>query len=126
MKVGETFIDVGSASTPHLWCICTEPNADDEVVVVSVTTVRPNVETTCVLQPGDHPFVRHESAAAYRFAELVSVRELLRLRGQQRHRRHADADSSLVQRIRAGALQSPMTPNKVKKAIRECRWEPSE
>lgn len=124
MHVGGAFLDLSSAGTPHLWFICTEADADGNVVAISVSTVRANAETTCVLDVGDHPFVHHESSMVYRLATLVSVSELAKKRKIGSHKVRPDATPALLKRIREGALVSPMTPRNVKRAIRECPWQP--
>lgn len=38
----------------------------------------------------------------------------------------AGADEGLVQRMREGALQSPQTPRRIKRMVRNCPWKPEE
>ena len=63
----------------HLWILITKPNPlNDSSIWVNVTTARPGSDRTTVLQPGDHPAIRHESVIFYRGASLV---DLVKLQG---------------------------------------------
>ena len=46
----------------HLWAIVTEIDATtNKAICVNVTTQQSYSDTTCILKPGDHPFVKHDS-----------------------------------------------------------------
>jgi len=61
---------------PHLWAMISDPEKDDSVLIVNLTTVRNHSDKTCVLGPGDHPFVRHATCINYADAEAPTVRHL--------------------------------------------------
>src|ERR1700693_3528645 len=44
---------------------------EPEAVIMNLTTVRSFSDTSCVIQPGEHPFVTAASCVAYNFAEIV-------------------------------------------------------
>jgi len=54
----DTFFFAGIARK-HLWVVISDPAANPcgPVVIVGLTSYRPNVESTCLLYPGDHEFV---------------------------------------------------------------------
>src|SRR5438094_2704490 len=68
----------------HLFVIMTEPIAQPDttrlVALVNITSVKPGlpVDPTCLLAPGDHPFIRQESYVAYRHARIEDCTKLLR------------------------------------------------
>lgn len=50
----------------HLFVILTNPVPPaGQVLMVPICTVRKNHDGTCILQPGDHVFIQHESYVAY-------------------------------------------------------------
>jgi hypothetical protein len=73
---GATFLlPKSSASTEHLWIVLTEPDATTgKAVCVNVTTRQPFSETTVILQPGEHPFVKHESVVHYADASFLDLK----------------------------------------------------
>jgi len=64
MDCGDTFLmpAPGGRITPHLWIVITTPDPVTHLCgIVSVTTLRNSKDQTIILQPGDHPFIRHQS-----------------------------------------------------------------
>ncbi|MFL5384357.1 MAG: hypothetical protein ACJ8GN_17690 [Longimicrobiaceae bacterium] len=64
---GDTFyLTQATGSTPHLWVLLWGPaGAADAFISVFLTTRRPYSDPACILAPGDHPFIRHETAVRY-------------------------------------------------------------
>lgn len=61
----------------HLWVIVTQPEGTRlRAVMVNLTTQRPHSDTTVVLAPGDHPFIRHATVVNYSDARFVEVGRL--------------------------------------------------
>jgi hypothetical protein len=63
LKCGDTFlIPKNARATEHLWVIVTEIDvATNKAICVNITARQSHSETTCILKPGDHSFIRHES-----------------------------------------------------------------
>lgn len=59
----------------HLFVVMCAP-IDDYVLVVPIATCREKYDVTCILQAGDHPFIKTLSYAAYYFAECKLVQHL--------------------------------------------------
>ena len=79
MDCGDTFLmpAPGGVATPHLWIVVTQPDPQTHLcVIVSVTTLRNSKDQTIILRPGDHPFIRHDSAIFYGDAMIVDARRL--------------------------------------------------
>jgi hypothetical protein len=74
-----------------------------------VTTLRAHSDRTCVLQPGDHPFIRHASS--------VSYRDVIRFTGERLHELAAAGiakprdplEPEVLERVRAGFFASAHT-----------------
>ena len=66
--LGDTFRLADSKdAVAHLWIIITDPQKNDgDVLAVNLTTLRDHTEDeSCVLDKGDHPFIRHKTAVNY-------------------------------------------------------------
>lgn len=69
----------------HLFVLLTDPIDDDDfgknqVLIVSLSSSRPNIpyyDPACVLQTGEHPFIKHESFVFYRKARIEDANKLL-------------------------------------------------
>ena len=74
----------GDPDRKHLFILLTDPRADDRgtasVLMVSLSTIRQGVpfDRSCLLYPGDHPFVRRDSYVVYQRARLEAVDAVLR------------------------------------------------
>lgn len=103
--------------TEHLWVLATRPHPETgEAILVNVTTLRPHSDTTTILNPGDHPFVKKPSVVFYADARIVDtslVDNGLR-RGQ--FRPHDRFRPEVLARVQAGLAASPFTPKKIKAA----------
>jgi hypothetical protein len=84
-KAQETLlIPSGNANGNHLFVILNDPiqidgYPKDMCCMVGVTTQYPNVhyDPACLLPPGCHPFIQHDSYAAYRYARLEPAAHLI-------------------------------------------------
>jgi len=100
---------------PHLWFILTDPEGDrNRVVAVMLRTVKEYTDKTIILEPGDHPFIKHSSSIHYssaRFFEAEAISHALR---KGHCRLQEDMSSDLLRRAREGLLKSPFTVNAIK------------
>jgi len=113
---GLTFLDPGEQ--PHLWIVLTDGmdyesltyKRKEYALVVNVTTSR--FDKSCVLNAGDHPFIKHDSYVYYAKAELYSARRLLESFMNRKLRRMAKFDlkdarqRAVFERVRRGFLKS--------------------
>lgn len=70
-----------SANDPHrkhLFILLTDPFPPiDQVLMVSVCTIRDNrFDKTCILRPGEHDFIEHESYVAYAYSRIEPADKL--------------------------------------------------
>lgn len=66
-----------SGCTDHLFIICSDPVyypklAKECYLAVNVTSIKPEIEhdPACILDVGDHPFIRHPSYIYYKKADI--------------------------------------------------------
>ena len=77
-------------------------------------------DQTCIVKPGEHPFVKHDTVIAYGrglLLERTARNELQRLGFYQGH---AALSDSLLKRIQQGALDSEFTPIHLQDIVRSC------
>lgn len=109
LKGGETFLipEPGSSLDSHLWIVLSEPSIDPEnVLIVNLTTWAEYKDQACLLQPGDHPFVKQRTCVNYADAKVVTAHQLETFldRGQIKHQ--TPLTPELLRRVREGAAQS--------------------
>ncbi len=85
---------IGGNATKHLMILCNNPveytrfeNSEKAVLTVNVTSWRDERpgwnDPACVLQEGDHPFIRHKSFVLYSFA-CISRASIIQKKIQER------------------------------------------
>lgn len=126
---GDTFlIPKSSNETEHLWIVVTDPDPTTfEAVCVNVTTLKLICDKTVILQPGEHPFIKHPSLILYSDAQKLDVRhieaalnaaasEIIVCKSQ------AQCGPELLKRIQDGVLTSKATPKDVKEYCKQ-KWQ---
>jgi uncharacterized membrane protein len=99
----------------HLHIILAEPNdIEGTICIVSVNiTTQTNtplgLDTTVVLNVGDHPFIKRPSVVAYSLAVFSPVKDLIRYINDEKSL-DDDLDDEILQRIQKGLLASDFTP----------------
>ena len=111
---GDTFLGGGQVhGRHHLWIIINDPARREGIALfVNVTTLTEGMERTCLLRPGDHPFIKHDSCIHFASAKSATVKQLELLDARGLLQRRAPASPSLLATIRAGAQVSPNLPEK--------------
>jgi hypothetical protein len=104
-----------SYSSWHLHIILTEPDSIEGtvcIVVVNITTLRNDrrgLDTTVILDIGDHSFIDRPSVIAYRKAEFFHAQKLVSFINDE-NSLDDDLDDEILKRIRKGLLDSDFTP----------------
>jgi hypothetical protein len=66
MDAGDTFFLHGAAADGHLWVIISDPtNHPDRVLFVSMTSHDVTKEEVCIINNGEHQFVKHKTCISY-------------------------------------------------------------
>ena len=114
LKCGDTFLTGdGDEDNFHLWIIVTPPS-ESEVVTVCMVTATKKTERLVLLAPGDHPFVRHDSAISYVFSKIRMVADIESLLSNGSARPKEPMPPNVLSRIQAGVIDSDFTPNGVR------------
>ena len=119
MKPGDTFIGGGEIhGTDHLWLVLNDPAAHGgTVLLVNLSTLRPDAETTCLLRPGEHGFITRDSYVRYRSARAAKTADLEKLVKAGRLKLHRAASKELLEKVRAGANASPQLAAELKSLL---------
>lgn len=102
-------IPSGPDHRSHLFFVLNDPDDDTEAVLANLCSVHRRADRTCILNPGDHPFVRHESYIDYRHCRTDTVAHLKKMLERGYWTRREDADDELIERIVEGARGSEHT-----------------
>lgn len=117
MNPGETFR--GFDFENHLWIVVSNEVTGGKIAVANVTSYRgSSSDSTCLIHPGEHPFVRHVTCVVYRPAYLADIDPLRRASEQRTLQRHTPLSGELLLRVQQGALSSRFTIGAVKDAVR--------
>ena len=117
MEAGDTFRrSYGS----HLWVVVSDPDQDpDRVLIVNLTTVRSNCDPACILDAGDHPFVKHPSYLLYAESRIVTNQELDRKVAAGQTILEPKMRRDVSARIRHGAAISNFIPLQNRKLLED-------
>ena len=107
MKAGDTFRSANLSVDIHLWVVISDPQQDpSRVLIVSLTTYNPKKESVCLIDIGDHPFVRHKTCVAYNFAKAPSLVQLKQVSEAGQLIPDVPVSLEVLRRIRDGAALS--------------------
>ncbi|MDR1613128.1 MAG: hypothetical protein LBT97_10170 [Planctomycetota bacterium] len=114
------FLDSGAAK--HLFFVVLGPvvfpgySRPPHFVLVNATTFHKGSwnDPACVLDAGEHPFIRHKSYIAYRHARIDPQENVERFARQKLD----DCSPVLLARIASGLAVSRFTPRFIKEALR--------
>ena len=107
MNAGDTFRPANPSIDIHLWVIISDPDLDDSrILIVSLTTFKPKKEAVCLLDVGDHPFIRHSTCVAYNLAKAPSLAQLEKARDLGALIPDVPVSAEVLRRIREGAALS--------------------
>ena len=111
----------------HLFVLLTDPANDGSggrpVLMVSLSSVKSGVphDPTCILYPGDHPFVKRESFVLYARARIEMADKLLRGIKDEKLVAHDPMELGVFTRICKGVEVSRFTPQKLHKFYQQFR-----
>jgi hypothetical protein len=103
----------------HLFILLTDPHRNDtgvtSILMVSISTVRTGIphDATCILFPGDHPFVKQDSFVVYQKARIEDVEKVLRGVKSGQLMPQAPMGDLVFARMCKGLEESRLTPPKL-------------
>ena len=104
----------------HLWVVASLPSADGSVVAVNFTTRKPGCDENCIILPGEHPFIAHETVIAYEKALVWDrAKQAFVDANPKLCPPMAPVSEALLAKIQSGALISDLMPQKMQTMVRD-------
>lgn len=101
-----------NGKTPHLWIVL---HCDsDRLLWVNVTTFRDKRDESCILMPGDHPFITQASVVNFREANDPLIKSVQDALAQTYLIKKESCSKTLIEKILAGAQSSPFLKSRFK------------
>lgn len=101
----------------HLYVLLTEPhkynNQEEAHIIVNISTLRTNSDPTCILDKGDHEFIKHKSFVAYRKAVIFPSDKLKRYIDEGFFITKQVMKTDVFKRIEKGLVDSHSTPKNI-------------
>jgi hypothetical protein len=111
MDAGTTFLLKEKTLDNHLWVVLSDPKIDPgKVLLVSLTTATALKEQICLLEVGDHPWIRHKTCAYYEYPKVVSLATLYKLKDTGQLDLREPLSPAVLERMREGAALSTRMP----------------
>lgn len=109
-KKGTLLIPSGEGS--HLFAVITDVCASGNHLLVTFSTVRENRahDATCIVEAGEHAFLRNKSFISYRHTQVMDAARIGRLVDARTYTAKDDITDALLERLRAGVATSDYTP----------------
>lgn len=123
-RKGTVLAPVGGSN--HLHIICNDPvhypiHGCDCILVVAISTVRPPPachDLSCILEQGEHPFIRHQSFVFYEDSVIWKLPNVINRIQSGELIPRVDIDEAVFLRVLSGFETSDFTPNKIRKFVR--------
>lgn len=118
--LGCTFIAAAPSSPKeHIYFVISDPSVGSgEVVFVNLTKWRDDKDQVCIIEPGDHPFVKERSVVFYSRLVISSEASLTEAISKGLFRIGEPANKEIIAKIQAGCCSSRDTSPRAKELVR--------
>ena len=110
----------------HLYVVVCDPAGNPlTILAVPFNTLRLLSDTTLILEPGDHPFIKHRTSVSFDSLRTFEINNLSQLEAlcaageSTSFERRSAVSPDLLTRIIKGALQSDLTPKGMVRQLKE-------
>ena len=104
----------------HLKIILTEPNAAGLVAIATVTSLKGQaLPSQCVLQAGDHPFIKHASIVDFKFSEVRDCKDILARQFKGEIAPKEELDPAVFERVLKAAKSAKRIHERVKALLQD-------
>ena len=124
-KVGDTFLLPKPRQVEHLWIVLEGEDEEGQILCVNITTKREDSDSTVILQPGEHGFVKHESVVHFEDARWMPMEHVCALVDRASPNlvceRSYACTHAVMDKVKKGLLDSKRTPIGIK-AFCKSKW----
>lgn len=102
----------------HLRIIITNPDFENNYVVITVQTLRGTfMDTTCIIEKGEHPFIKHTSVVNFSKTLMMNEHEIIN--GIQRGLLidKKNVSQSLLEKLQKAAISSDKISENIKQIL---------
>jgi hypothetical protein len=104
MNSGDTFLFL-DGQDDHLWMVISDTTQDPEkLVIVRFLSWQEKYDQACVLNGGEHPFIKHATCVDYPAAKIASNAVLEQLRASNKLKLKAPLSQQLLDLIREKSI----------------------
>ncbi len=117
MPKKQTFLDEPLAENGkrHFRIVITDSNEQNEFLTVAVDTLHNSFQdTSCIIEPGEHSFIKTRSFVNYHYARVLNFTQVFNGLQKGVLVRKEDISEDLLLRIQEGARKSNMLNKKLK------------
>lgn len=106
---------------PHLFVVLSDPCSDGMCLLVMLTSIKPKrvYDPSCILTPGDHPFVAHGTYALFRMAEEARAQHIANMVAKRLYVVKEDASDAMLFALCEGLERSEETRPRILKYARK-------
>jgi len=114
IPVGSTFLILTPPffKTRHLYILIAAEQKTNRGLIVNITTYRDGCDRSCVIMPGEHSFLKHESVINYGDSKIASISTIEEALPKGVIKPHDPVSPGLLKRIRESGLKSAAIPLK--------------
>lgn len=117
-------ISSGTVADPdkmHLFVIVSDKCPLNTHMLVSISRIKEGVyhDPSCVIEPGEHPFITERSFVAYHMARTLPSANLTKCVDGWVYRQKEDISPDLLKRIQDGILKSPEIPRGMRRYFQD-------
>ncbi len=108
MRAGDTILinESGTTYDSHLWMVISDPNQGDRCLIVNFTSWRVDKDQACVVEAGEHPYIKHKTCVEFKGAKLVATAKLEECLRSGALAPHEPLSANLLAKIRAAVSNS--------------------
>lgn len=119
ISVGDTFFAKYPENASHLFFIILDiSDRDPQLFICAMLSSwkdgSPFCDDACIIEKGEHPFVRHKSYIAYRETMILTHDDLQNFVESGRFTMNTPASPSLIRKIRESASKSRKLPQEIR------------
>lgn len=96
---------------PHLWVVAAQKNS--QILIVNLTSRRASSDNTVILDPGDHPFIKHETVVNYAGSRIVDTAQIQKAIEEGNANPDIRFTQEVLERIQEGIELSEFTPLRI-------------